>query len=331
VSSVSLAVDDTPLELPSGVSSAASAVELGYGTATNRTFDSALLRTGDELSRLDPRFLPDATVGSRRADTKPQDGDIARIPDTWTRLALSADGTLVAAVSSGRQLLSLWKADAPQVVVPPFASSLTAPVHDEQGYVWVGGADADGQDRIFVLDPRAAAGAATPVAVKAPWLKDRKVVSLAVAGDGVRLLVVTTNREGTDAQLGVSGIQRLPNGQPTSLASPLRQAQPLKVMSDVVWLDTPRSTYAVLGQLTEAGPPRPWVGTVGLGLEGIRSHGRSAAESARTAPVPGAVSLTTVGGPRGIIVTTADGWAWARAGSAWRQVARATDVLVPAR
>ena len=65
VSSVSLAVDDTPLELPSGVSSASSAAELGYDTVTNRTFDTALLRRGDELSRLDPRFLPDTTVGSR--------------------------------------------------------------------------------------------------------------------------------------------------------------------------------------------------------------------------------------------------------------------------
>ena len=331
VSSVSLAVDDTPLELPSGVSSAGSAAELGYDTVTNRTFETALLRQGDELSRLDPRFLPDTTVGSRRADTKPQDGDIARIPDTWTRLALSADGKQVAAVSTGRQLLSLWKADAPQVVVPPFASSLTAPAYDEEGYLWVGGAGADGQDRIYVLDPRAAAAAATPVAVKAPWLKDRRVVSLAVAGDGVRVLVITTNRQGTDAQLGVSGIQRSPNGQPMSLATPLRQAQPLLVLTDVVWLDTTRSTYAVLGQVSEADPPRPWVGTIGLGLEGIRSHGRSSAESARTAPVPGAVSLTTVGGPRGIIVTTADDWAWARAGSAWRQVVRATDVLGPAR
>ena len=331
VSSVSLAVDDTPLELPSGVSSAGSAAELGYDTVTNRTFETALLRQGDELSRLDPRFLPDTTVGSRRADTKPQDGDVARIPDTWTRLALSADGKQVAAVSTGRQLLSLWKADAPQVVVPPFASSLTTPVYDEQGYLWVGGADADGEDRIYVVDPRAAADPVTPVPVKAPWLKDRRVVSLAVAGDGVRLLVITTNRQGTDAQLGVSGIQRSPNGQPTSLASPLRQAQPLLVLTDVVWLDTTRSTYAVLGQVSEADPPRPWVGTIGLGLEGIRSHGRSSAESARTAPVPGAVSLTTVGGPRGIIVTTADDWAWARAGSAWRQVVRATDVLVPAR
>jgi hypothetical protein len=331
VSSVSLAVDDTPLELPSGVSSAGSAAELGYDTVTNRTFDTALFRQGDELTRLDPRFLPDTSAGSRRADTAPQDGDIARIPDTWTRLAQSADGKQVAAVSTGRQLLSLWQANAPQVVVPPFAHSLTRPTYDQDGYLWVGGADTTGQDQVYVLDPRSSTQPGTPLAIKAPWLKDRRVVSLAVAGDGVRLLIITTNERGADAQLGVSGIQRLPNGQPTALAAPLRQAQPLSVLSDVVWLDTTRSTYAVLGQLDEAQPPRPWVGTIGMGLEGMRGHGRSTAESGRTAPVPGAVAITTVGGPRGIVVTTTDGWAWGRAGSAWRQVVRATDVLVPGR
>jgi hypothetical protein len=331
VSSVSLAVDDTPLELPSGVSSAGSAAELGYDTVPNRTFDTVLLRQGDALSRLDPRFLPDTSVGARRADTKPQDGDIARLPDTWTRLALSADGKQIAAVSTGRQLLSLWRANAPPVVLPFFATSLTRPTYDEEGYLWVGGADPSGQDQVYVLDPRSTTQGVTPIAVKAPWLKGRRVVSLAVAGDGVRLLVITTNEQGTDAQLGVSGIQRLPNGQPASLAAPLRQAQPLSALTDVVWLDTTRSTYAVLGRLSAAEPVRPWVGTVGMGLDGMRSHGRSTAESGRTAPVPGAVAITTVGGPRGIVITTADGWAWARAGSAWRQVVRATDALVPAR
>jgi hypothetical protein len=331
VSSVSLAVDDTPLELPSGVSSAGSASELGYDTVPNRTFDTALLRQGDELSRIDPRFLPDTSVGARRADTKPQDGDIARIPDTWTRLALSADGKQIAAISTGRQLLSLWHANAPMVEVPTFASSLIRPTYDEEGYLWVGGTDVKGQDHVYILDPRSAPQTPTPTALKAPWLKDRRVVSLAVAGDGVRLLIITTNEQGTDAQLGVSGIQRLPNGQPVALAAPLRQAQPLSSLTDVVWLDTTRSTYAVLGRLGAAEPVRPWVGTVGMGLDGIRSHGRSTAESSRTAPVPGARTITTVGGPRGIVITSDDGWAWARAGSAWRQIVSATDVLVPAR
>jgi hypothetical protein len=331
VSSVSLAVDDTALELPSGVTSASSAAELGYDTVPNRTFDTALVRRGDELSRIDPRFLPDTSVGARRADTKPQDGDVSRIPDTWTRLALSADGKQIAAVSAGRQLLSLWQANAPQVVVPPFASSMTHPTYDEDGYLWVAGADGNGQDHVYVLDPRAVTQGAAPVVVKAPWLKGRRVVSLAVAGDGVRLLVVSTDDRGADAQLGVAGIQRQPNGQPVSLAAPLRQAQPLSSLTDVVWLDTTRSTYAVLGRLGAGEPVRPWVGTIGMGLEGIRSHGRSTAESSRTAPVPDATAITTVGGPRGIVITSGDGWAWSRAGSAWRQIVRATDVLVPGR
>ena len=331
VSSVSLAVDDTPLELPSGVSFAGSAAELGYDTVTNRTFDTALVRRGDALSRLDPRFLPDTSVTSRRADTTPQKGDIARVPDTWTRLALSADSKQVAAVSGSRQLLSLWKADTPTVLVPPFATSLTRPAYDEEGYLWLGGVDAGGGNHVYALDARSAGRVPAPVALKAPWLKDRRLVSLSVAGDGVRLLLVTTNEQGTDSQLGISGIQRLPNGQPTTLTVPVRQAQPLSGLSDVVWLDTTRSTYAVLGRLKGEQATRPWVGTVGLGLDGMRSHGRSTAQSGRTASVPGAVAITTVGGPRGIVVTTADGWAWARAGSAWRQVVRATDVLVPGR
>ena len=332
VSSVSLAVDDTPLELPSGVSSAGSAAELGYDTVPNRTFETALIRHGDVLTRIDPRYLPDTSVGTRRADTKPQDGDVARIPDAWTRLALSADGKQVAAISTGRQLLSLWQANAPLVVVPSFASGLIRPTYDEAGFLWVGGTDNKGQDHVYVMDPRTAGQkGSTPVALKAPWLKDRRVVSLAVAGDGVRLLVITTNEQGTDAQLGVSGIQRLPNGQPVALATPMRQAQPLSSLTDVVWLDTTRSTYAVLGRMGASEPIRPWVGTIGMGLDGIRGHGRSSAESSRTAPVPGATTITTVGGPRGIVITSADGWAWSRAGSAWRQVVRATDVLVPGR
>ncbi len=337
VSSVALAVDDTPLELPTGVRSAGSASELGYDTVSDRTFETALVRQGEKLVRIDPRYLPDASVTSRRSDTKPQDGDLARLPDTWTRLVASADGKQVAAISTGRQLLSLWQADAPEVTVPAFATSLSRPTYDEQGYLWVGGADAKGVDHVYVLDPRVAAPTPvvvpTPVpsTVAAPWLDGRRVISLAVAGDGARLLIVTTAEDGTDARLDLSGIGRAPNGLPLRLSTPLRQAQPLTGLTDVVWLDTTRSTYAVLGRLGATGVVRPWVGTIGLGLDGIRSHGRSNAAAERAAPLPGAVSLTTVGGPRGLIVTTADGWVHSRAGSVWRQVVKGTDVLVPGR
>ena len=235
-------------------------------------------------------------------------------------------------MSTGRQLLSLWQADAPQVVVPPFASSLTAPTYDEAGYLWVGGADAGDEDHIYVLDPRASAEAATPVAVKAPWLKDRRVVSLAVAGDGVRLLVITTNRQGTDAQLGVSGIQRLPNGRPTGLAAPLRQAQPLLVLTDVVWLDTTRSTYAVLGQVSEADPSatlgghdrtRAWKASAAT-VDPRRSRAaprrcRAPSPSPRSAGLAASSSRRPTAGP---------GPGPAPRGG---RSCKATDVLVPAR
>ena len=331
VSSVALAVADTPLELPSGVRSAASAAELGYDTVTDRTFETALLRQGEKLVRIDPRYLPDASITSRRSDTKAQDGDIERIPTPWTRLVASSDGKQVAAVSTERQLLSLWQADSAEVTVPAFATSLSRPTYDEDGYLWVGGADAKGTGHVYVLDPRASAPSLVPSTVAAPWLAGRRVTSLAVANDATRLLIVSTAQDGTDSRLDVTGIGRAPNGLPLRLSPPLRQAQPLTDLTDVVWLDATRTTYAVLGRLGATGVARPWVGTIGLGLDGIRSHGRSSAASGRAAPLPGAVSLVTVGGPRGLIVTTADGWVHSRAGSGWRQVIKGTDVLVPGR
>ncbi len=331
VSSVSLAVGDTPLELPTGDTAVASSAELGYDTVTSRPFDTAIVRRGDVLTRTVPRYQPDTSVDKRRSDAKAQDGDVARIPDTWTQLVSSADGKQVAAISLDRQQLSLWRADTPQVVLPSFATSLGAPTYDADGYLWVSGANAVGNDQIYVLDARTSGKPDTPTPVKAPWLQGRRVVSLSVAADGARLLVVTTNEQGADAQLGITGIDRAPSGLPLSLATPMRQAQPLTGLTDVVWLDSARSTYAVLGRLGTTEEVRPWVGTVGLGLDGMRSHGRAAAESNRPTPVPGAIAITTVGGPRGIIVTSADGWIWTRAGSAWRQLERGTDVLVPGR
>ena len=97
---MSLAVDNTPLELPGGVTS----VESAGGPRLRRrrpgrVFDTALLRDGDAIRRFDPRYVPD-TQASKRPDLKPKDGDIARIPDTWGSLALSVDGKQVAAVSA---------------------------------------------------------------------------------------------------------------------------------------------------------------------------------------------------------------------------------------
>ena len=320
VTSVSLAVDNTTLELPDGVTSVFSSSELGYDIAPKSTFDTALLRRGDNLARIDPRFVPDTATTARRPDTKPQDNDVTRIPSNWRTLALSVDGKQVAAVSADRRDLSIWRATTPQRLVAPFATSLTRAAYDSTGYLWVGGSDRNGAGHMYVLDSVSSDPSVAPKAVAAPWLMNRRVRAVSVSADAARLLVITSDRNGGDVQLGLTGIVRSANGEPIALAPPMREAQSLSFVQDVTWIDS--MTYAVLGQPATREPMRPWLGTIGGGLDGVRHGGQ-------LTPVPGATTITTVGGPRGLIVVTSDSRVLARTGSTWRQIATGTDVLVP--
>jgi hypothetical protein len=278
------------------------------------------VRRGDIILRKDPRYVPD-TGASKSPDLGPRDGDVERIPDLWRSLALSVDGKQVAAVSHDLRYVSIWRATEPTRTLDPFATSLTQPVYDADGYLWIAGADNRGDERIFVFDSVSSDPTAAPEPIRAPWLDGRRVVALAVSADAARLLVVTTALNGSDVQLGLSGIVRATNGEPTALTEPLREAQSLGVIQDVTWLDP--VNYAVLGKVEEADAMRPWLGTLGAGVDGAMS------ESSRLSEVPGATSITTVGGPRGIIIVTSDDRVLARAGSTWRPIVRGSDVLVP--
>lgn len=320
VGSVSLSVDNTPLELPGGVTSVGSPSELGYEVASQAPLDTALLRRGDTIRRFDPRYVPD-TQAAKRPDLKPKDGDLRRIPDTWRNLALSADGRQVAAVSGDRNDLSIWRSTDPTRAVPPFATALIRPVYDQPGYLWIAGVDDSGADRVYVLDAVSSDPKATPKAIATPWLKDRRITSLSMSADGTRLLLVTTDRNGIDEQVGLSGVVRASNGEPQSLIAPLRQAQSLTRIQDVTWLDP--TSYALLGQVKSGDPMRPWLATIGSGVDGTRR------EVGRLNAVPGAVTITSVGGPRGIIIVTSDNRVLARAGSNWPPIEQGSDVLVP--
>ncbi|NUO92603.1 MAG: hypothetical protein HOP97_08290 [Terrabacter sp.] len=320
VGSVSLSVDSTPLELPGGVTSVSSAAELGYEVVSKPALDTALLRRGDTIRRIDPRYVPD-TQAAKRPDLKAKDIDVGRIPDTWRDLALSADGKQVAAVSANRNDLSIWRATEPTRAVPPFATSLSRPVYDAEGYLWIAGMDESGVDRVFVLDAVSSDPKAAPKPVATPWLKDRRVKRLSMSADGTRLLIVTTDRNGIDEQVGLSGVVRASNGEPESVTAPLRQAQSLTRIQDVTWLDP--TSYALLGQLRPGDPMRPWLATIGSGVDGARR------EAGRLNAVPGAVTITSVGGPRGIIIVTSDDRVLARAGSNWPPIEQGSDVLVP--
>jgi hypothetical protein len=53
-------------------------------------------------------------------------------------------------------------------------------------------------------------------------------------------------------------------------------------------------------------------------------------QAAEAADVPGARSITTTNGERGLVVTTDDHRVLLRAGSSWIEVAEGTDFAVPA-
>lgn len=321
VGSVSLAVDNTKLELPGGVTSVTSAADLGYDIVTPTIFDTALLRTGDAIRRFDPRTVPDTQATTKRPDLKPKDGDIAKVPDAWQSLALSVDGRQVAAVSRDRSELSIWRATAQTRTVAAFATSLTRPVYGADGYLWIAGTDEQGDDRVFVLDSVSSDPKATATPLSTPWLGKRRVTAMAVSSDATRVLVVTTDGSGRDVQLGLSGIIRATNGEPQALAKPLQQAQSLTRIQAVTWLDA--TNYAVLGQVGASDPMRPWLATIGAGVDGTREG------IGRLNAVPGAVGIVTVGGPRGILILTSDNRVLARAGSNWPLLERGSDVLVP--
>ena len=201
VTQVSLTAEGAGLELPDGRLTANSAQELGFDQPPVASFDTALLRTGDQIKRIDPRYIPDSAVGAGRPDTKPLDVDVASIPRGWTTLALSTDGKQIAAVGGDGKDLSLWQANTKTMEVAPFGTEITRPAYDSSGYLWVGALGRTGAPQIFVFPPAVGDVPPKAVAVPAPWLAGRRVVSLNVSPDGARLLVATTLPDGTGAQL----------------------------------------------------------------------------------------------------------------------------------
>jgi hypothetical protein len=185
--------------------------------------------------------------------------------------------------------------------------------------LWVAGR-ADGASRIWAIDTEAEGAdseGARPVTVDAEWLGDRIVTSLRVAEDGQRVALITTSASGSDPQVDVAGVTRSASGVPERLAQPMRVATTLTLARDLVWVDA--TTLAVLGRITRDSPVRAWMADVGGRLR-----------AAELSDAPGALSITTINGERGLVVTTDDRRVLLRAGSSWLEVAEGTDFAVPA-
>lgn len=331
VSSISISVEGTELDLAGLGTTLSSPQEVGYGFTPAPVFDSALIRSGKTFKRIDPTFIPDDAKGQGRRGVQSLKPDDPSEPDgEWTALTLSRDGNQVAAVGGDLKELSIWPAHEKVVRVTGNWSNLIRPAYDRSQYLWIAGRAA-GTAHIWTLNTASLVPAPKPVAVEVPWLGGNEIVALTVSGDGSRALIITKDPKTAANQLFVAGVVRAPNGQPTALAEPLRQAQPLSQMTDVAWLGA--ESFAVLGRLTDRDEVSPWIGHVGGGLDGLRVRvGQSDPTLERLEPVPGgARTITTAGSQRGLICVTDDKKVWAKAGQSWRQIGVGTDLLVPGR
>jgi len=308
VQSVSLKVGGNKVVLPGVPAAPSSLVQGGLPDAGAPAPTSVVLRQGSVLRRIDPARLGGADDGHRLPPGP--GGELPGIPAGWNALALSRDGAEVAGVGAARDRLARWRGGR-MTLVPRFAGNLTRPAYDGLGGLWVGGLAA-GAGKVFALDP--GAGTTAPRALDVPWLAGRRLVSLRVSPDDQRVVMVSTGPTGSDARVYVAGVVRAPNGQVRSLAAPLRVAPTLTSAADASWVDG--RTVSVLGSGGATDPLRPYLAGIGSGITPL-------------APVPGAVSVTGTGGPRGVVVVTDHGEILTRAGNGWVVDSVGSDLLVP--
>ncbi|MGV1007416.1 MAG: LpqB family beta-propeller domain-containing protein [Dermatophilaceae bacterium] len=297
--------------------------QAGYNTVALSTPRSGVLRTGERLTRVDLTRLDAIEAEPGAAAATGGKPELPNIPASLTGLAMSADGSDLAAVSADASALTRWHGTV-AIPVDGVGTGLTRPAYEGQSRVWVAGLGSDGAARVWWADTT---GGSEPArAVTASWLEGRVPLSVSVSRDGTRLALITRAATGGDTRLDVSGIIRDPSGAPTALAKGYRQAEPLTRLVDSTWID--QRTMAVLGALGDTDGVRVFTVDIGQGV-GLRRVGLTDPALALGTPVAGARALVAAGGNRGFAVMTSAPSVVVRAGSTWRRLGAATELAIP--
>lgn len=187
-------------------------------------------------------------------------------------------------------------------------TALVRPSFDESG-MWVGGRDQSGRTRLW-YSPHSGRGTGSLKSVEAPWLEGEGLLAARATRDGRRLATVTLR--GTSLRVGISGVQRLPNGTPTSVNAPIGVGGAVTEATDLAWVDD--DTVAVIGRRRSGAPPAP----VLVGLDGV---------SREMPPLTDPESVRSLGGFRGLLVRTKTSEVFLPSGNGWRRVATGIDAL----
>jgi Lipoprotein LpqB beta-propeller domain/Sporulation and spore germination len=310
VTEVSLEVNGAGLDLPDAPDPAADLTTLGYQPEGPVSVQTAILRTGSELSRVPSDRPPDQDQPPR----PPPSSVLPAIASRWVSLAVSWNGREIAGIGLDHGDLARWQGGH-FFQLARFASMLTKPSYDSLSGLWVAG-QAGGAGRVWVIDTSLTPMEnAKPREISVPWLVDRVVLALKVATDNQRVALITSDRAGGDVQVVVAGIVRSADGVPVSLAAePLRVGWTLTAATDLTWVDD--ATLAVVGRVSRRDAIGPQLVEIGGKVTAMP-------------PVAGTRSVTNTGGLRGVVVMTDGGKVLARAGSGWQVLQTGTDFLIP--
>jgi hypothetical protein len=313
VSEVSLEVRGTGLDLPDTPGSVSSLTSLGYQPDPSAEVETAILRTGSDLTRVSSD-RPHNQEQPPKPPKLPASAILPKIAPGWISLALSWNGQEIAGIGGDHADLARWQADR-HFQLAKFGSDLTRPSYDSLNGLWVAG-EAGDATKVWVIDTsQVPMEKARPRAIPVPWLANRRVLALKVASDNQRVALITSDRAGGDVQVVVAGITRAAGAAPVSLAAePLRVGWTLSAATDLAWVDD--STLAVVGRVSPKDAMGPQLVEIGGKITPMP-------------PVAGTRLVTNTGGLRGVVVLTDQGKILARAGNGWQVLQTGTDFLIP--
>ncbi len=243
-------------------------------------------------------------------------------------LALGAEPALAALADGGTTLLR-WPAGTEtregEVVASAAAPArLTPPSFDAYGWLWSTPTPSDGTIRAVGPDGRGAS-------VAAPWLDGRTLVSLRPSREGARALVASVGVPARGVRVDIVGLRRDAAGAPQELVG--GEGAPsvtLASVEDAVWIGP--STAAVLGvgvARSGTGAPVRQVHTLAGGA--LEPEGAPGVPSGLGQPeAPTLVALAGGDGESSMLLGTADGRVFQRAGARWVQVTSLDGAVQPA-
>lgn len=309
VQEVAVEINGQPLLVPGVQGPAAAAGELGYALP-DLGVDVVLLRTGSELTRVDPGDFALRNLAPVPGDA-PQ---LPQVPVRWTSPATNADLDEFAAVSGDGTVLWRWR-DGSEVERSDIGVDLTAPHFDSTGSLWLAGRSATGP-RIWAISTSAPLEEVAR-RVEADWLGAGQVIeALKVSADAQRAVVLLLEESTGEQTLGLTGIVRDREGNPLRLTEPRTIAPVLTSVQSLAW-SSPTSLL-VLGQRAEDEVDLPYEVSVDGWVQALRAE--TGAEEVRVLP--------TGQGPAPVLLT-GEGGVFTREGAGWYAYRNADDLIVP--